>query len=152
MVRLPEEKKNMSKAQELHIQIHKITELNNVLLNLLADRFLCDMEITEELFCRYVDLVDHHLKNTETEIFSKLLTKADDDQARHVDRFIGGAKEIKQIFNSYTKKWIRNKHLKIKHYETFFQETEEMFDLVLNRLQDETEKLYPLMKALEIDH
>lgn len=139
----------MSDSHDLHQQIHNITELNNVLGNLLSERSLCDMEITAELFFRYIEAVKHHLQNTESAIFARLLVNADDEQSRIVDRFIDGSSEIKQIFASYTKKWCRNNKLFIRDYELFHKDTVEVFELVLRRVKDETEKLYPLVKAVE---
>ncbi len=139
----------MSHSNDLHMQIHNITELNNVLTNLLGERSLCDMQITGELFFRYIELVKHHLQNTESAVFAKLLVNADQEQSRTVERFIDGSSEIKHIFADYTRKWCRNNQLYIRDYSLFYKDTVEVFELVLRRLRDETEKLYPLMKAVE---
>jgi hypothetical protein len=72
----------MSDSHDLHQQIHNITELNNVLGNLLSERSLCDMEITAELFFRYIEAVKYHLQNTESAVFARLLVNADDEQSR----------------------------------------------------------------------
>jgi hypothetical protein len=39
----------------------------------------------------------------------------------------------------------------IKDHHTFVNETEDMFRLVLNRIQDETEQLYPLIRKVSGD-
>ena len=135
----------MNNTSRLHEQVHDITELNNVLKILISDRFLCDSKITNELFLRYTDAVQHHLTNTESGIFSQLLTNSDDQTCTTVERFMDGAREIKLIFSSYTKKWCKNKNLVIKDHDEFLKETEKVFDLVLRRLLDETENLYPLV-------
>jgi hypothetical protein len=36
----------------------------------------------------------------------------------------------------------------IKDHQAFVNETEDMFRLVLNRIQDETEQLYPLIRKV----
>jgi len=41
--------------------------------------------------------------------------------------------------------------LVIKEYDAFRKATEEMFDIVLKRLQDETERLYPLIREVTGD-
>ena len=34
------------------------------------------------------------------------------------------------------------------NHDRFYEDTEKMFDLILQRIQDETEKLYPLIRKL----
>ncbi|NNJ91887.1 MAG: hypothetical protein HKP55_09445 [Gammaproteobacteria bacterium] len=137
----------MDKTEKLHAQIHKITELSNILTNLLSDRSLCDTEITCELFFRYVDSVQDHLKKTDADLYAELLDHSDAHKNKIANLFISGSKEIKRIFGAYTKKWcnLSKQELHIKKYDQFYAETIEMFELVLNRLQDETERLYPLI-------
>jgi hypothetical protein len=138
----------MAQTEELHVQIHKITELSNILTNLLSDRSLCDAEVTCELFFRYVDSVKDHLKHTDSNLYTQLLDHSDAHKNKVANLFISGSKEIKRIFGAYTKKWcnLSKKELRIKKYDDFYDETVEMFELILKRLQDETEHLYPLIK------
>lgn len=137
----------MSQTSDLHLQIHKITELSNILTNLLSDRSLCDTEVTCELFFRYVDSVKDHLKHTDSNLYAQILDHSDAHKNKVANLFISGSKEIKRIFGAYTKKWcnLSKKQLRIKKYDDFYNETIEMFELVLKRLQDETEHLYPLI-------
>lgn len=137
----------MKKTAILHQQVNDITELNNILRTILEDRFLCDSKVTAELFVRYTDAVQHHLTNTESGIFSQLLTNSDDQTITTIERFMNGAREIKQIFAEYTKKWCKNNRLLIKDHDEFLSETEKVFDLILRRLLDETENLYPLVQS-----
>ena len=59
--------------------------------------------------------------------------------------------EIKRIFSDYLKDYCfeRRGTLHIKDYESFVTDTNQMFDLVLDRIQRETEHLYPLIRKLE---
>lgn len=138
----------MSQTSDLHLQIHKITELSNILTNLLSDRSLCDTEVTCELFFRYVESVKDHLQKTDSNLYAQLLDHSDAHKNKVANLFISGSKEIKRIFGAYTKKWcnMSKKQLHIKKYDDFYNETVEMFELVLKRLQDETEHLYPLIQ------
>lgn len=137
----------MPQTKELHSQIHKITELSNVLTNLLSDRALCDTEVTCELFFRYVDAVQSHLKHTDSNLYAQLMDHSDAHRNKVANLFMSGSKEIKRIFGAYTKKWCKlSKHqLNIKKYDEFYEETMDMFEIILKRLQDETEHLYPLI-------
>ena len=136
---------DMSQTDELHLQVHNITELSNILTLLISDRSLCDSRITCELFFRYVDAVRHHLQNTESGIFAKLLINSDEHQSKILDQFMDGSHEIKKIFSHYSRKWCAENELRIKNHADFYKESTEMFNLVLRRLQDETENLYPLV-------
>jgi len=137
----------MNHTEAFHKQAHKITELNNVLGALLSERSLCDSKITCELFFRYVNAVKHHLNHTESGVFAQLLANSDEQTCKAVGRFIDGSHEIKRIFSSYTKKWCHKHELKIDDYQSFYDDTIDVFNLVLRRLQDETENLYPLIEA-----
>ena len=135
----------MTQKEDLHLQVHNITELSNVLTLLMSDKSVCDSGITCELFFRYVEAVRHHLQNTESELFSRLLVNSNEQQSKVLERFMDGSHEIKKIFAEYTKKWCKNNQLRIGDHASFQDETAEMLNLVLRRLQDETENLYPLI-------
>jgi len=135
---------------ELHQQNHKITELTNILQHLLGDRSLCDSEVTCNLFFDYVNAVKEHLAVTDSEMYSKLLGAGDQRMSNIANRFMGGSREINRIFSAYLKRWckLRSKQLVIREYESFMQDTQEMFDMVLDRIQSETEHLYPAVRKV----
>lgn len=136
--------------EELHQQNHKITELTNVLQRLLGDRLLCDSDITRDLFFRYVENVKSHLEIIDNSLYPQLLTHSEQQVRLTADRFMSGSTEIKRIFAAYLKDWcqVKNKNLLIKDYDRFVKESNDMFDLVLNRIEIETEHLYPLIRKL----
>lgn len=139
---------------ELHNQNHRITELSNVLLQLFRDRSMCDNGICCELFNRYMDLVREHIDIVDRNLYSKLLTNQDNDIQKLAHNFMSGSHEIRRIMTDYTKKWCPKKQtdsLAIADHERFLEASDEMFRLVLERIQNETEKLYPLIKELNND-
>lgn len=140
----------MVSFQELHQQNHKITELTNILQHLLGDRSLCDSAVTCDLFFDYVNTVKDHMAVTDSEIYSKLLGAGDQGMSNIANRFMGGSREINRIFSSYLKRWckLKSKQLVIKEYGAFMQDTREMFDMVLDRIQSETEHLYPAVRKV----
>jgi len=133
--------------EKLHKQIHNITELSNILTTLVNNPALFDTDVTRELFIRYVTAVQDHLKKTDAALYAELLDHSSAHKHKVVNLFISGSKEIKRIFSDYTKKWCDQPkyRLRMSNYGQFQAETMEMFDLVLRRLQDETERLYPLI-------
>lgn len=141
----------MTDYDKLHEENHKITELANILGKLLSDRALCDSEITRELFFRYLDKVKTHLLQTDSALYAKLLANGDQQAKNLVDRFMGGSHEINRLFLRYTKRWCKmhNKTLLLKDYDEFMRETHEIFQMVLDRIQDETEHLYPAVRQAD---
>ena len=143
----------MVSYQELHQQNHKITELTNILQHLLGDRSLCDSEVTCDLFFDYVTAVKEHMAVTDSAMYSRLLGSGDQKLNNIANRFMGGSREINRIFSAYLKRWckLKNKELVIKEYDAFMRDTQEMFEIVLDRIQSETEHLYPAVRRLSGD-
>ena len=143
----------MVSYEELHKQNHKITELTNILEHLLGDRSLCDSQVTCDLFFDYVNTVKDHLAVTDSAMYSKLLGSGDQKMSNVANRFMGGSREINRIFSAYLKRWckVKSKTLVIREYDAFMRDTEEMFDMVLDRIQNETEHLYPAVQQVTGD-
>jgi len=143
----------MVSYEELHQQNHKITELTNILEHLLGDRSLCDSQITCDLFFDYVNAVKDHLAVTDSAMYSKLLGSGDQKMSNVANRFMGGSREINRIFSAYLKRWckLKSRKLVIREYDTFISDTREMFEMVLERIQDETEHLYPAVQKVTGD-
>lgn len=133
---------------ELNRQNHEITELCQVLGVLIRDRSMCDTSIVCELFQRFSDKVRAHMELEDRTLYARLLTHPDRNINAQANRSLNGAKEIKRIFSQYTNTWCRH-GLDIYDHQKFVRETEDMFRLVQERIQDEVEKLYPLVRALE---
>jgi hypothetical protein len=139
---------------ELNTQNHTITELSNVLLYLFKERSMCDTGACCELFYRYMDKVKEHVDLVDTNLYSKLLSHNDHDIQKMARNFMSGSQEIKRIMQDYTKEWCprkRRETLAIADHDRFLKESEKMFELVLQRIQSETEKLYPLVRELSGD-
>jgi hypothetical protein len=136
---------------ELHEQNHRITELTNVLNYLFKDRSMCDTGSCCELFYRYVDLVKQHIEMVDKDMYSDLL-KSPDEKINNVARnFMSGSVGIKRILKDFTKRWCpakRKDTLHINEHARFIKDTEELFEIVLQRILDETEHLYPLVRSL----
>ena len=136
---------------ELNEQNHRITELTNVLSYLFKDRSMCDTGSCCDLFYHYVNLVKEHIEMVDKDMYSDLL-KSPDKKINNVARnFMSGSVEIKKILKNFTKRWCPTKKkdsLHIKEHALFMKDTEELFEIVLQRILDETEHLYPLVRSL----
>jgi hemerythrin-like domain-containing protein len=137
--------------EELNQQNHRITELSNVLRYLFKDRAMCDTGSCCELFYRYVDLVKEHIDTVDKDMYSDLLKSPDDKINNVAKNFMSGSVEVKKILKAFSKKWCpatKSTELKIKEHKKFLADTNELFDIVLQRILDETEHLYPLVRSL----
>jgi len=141
----------MTAFSKLHAQNHKITELSNVFLYLVQSREMCDTETACDVFFEYTAKVKEHIELVDRELCGQLISYPDQSVKNTADRFLSGSTEIKRIFNRYLKDWCsESKHrLTIRNHEEFLAETEQMFGLVLDRIQRETEHLYPLIRKLD---
>lgn len=136
---------------QLHAQNHKITELSNVFLYLIQSREICDTETACDVFFEFTAKVKEHIELVDRELCGKLISYPDQAVKNTADRFLSGSVEIKRIFNKYLKDWCSEsrRQLAIRDHAEFIAETEQMFGLVLDRIQRETEHLYPLIRKLE---
>jgi hypothetical protein len=135
--------------EELNKQNDSITELSNVLLYLFKDRSMCDTGSCCELFHRYVAKIHDHIDLVDKNLYKDLLNDNDPAVKNLVKNFMSGSQEIKKIIHTYTRQWCplnQPDELLIGDHERFLDETEQMFNIVLQRIQDETEKLYPLIR------
>lgn len=138
----------MVSFEELHQQNDKITELTNVLSYLIDDRAVCDTSVTCSLFFDYVDRVRQHLDVEERELYQGLLNHRDNKVCNTGRIFLSGSGEIKRVFTQYLKRWCKNRELRIRDHDQFVKETREMFELVLRRIEDEVEHLYPTVRVV----
>lgn len=137
---------------QLHAQNHRITELSNVFLYLIQDRAMCDTEIACNIFLDYAKAVREHIELIDRKLCGQLISHPDQGVKNTANRFLSGSSEIKRIFAAYLKEWCSEakRELTIKnHYDAFVKDTNQMFTLVLDRIERETEHLYPLLRRLE---
>ncbi len=137
--------------KDLNEQNHRITELSNVLRYLLKDRAMCDTGSCCNLFNNYVTLVKEHMDMVDKNMYSGLLASPDEKVNNVAKNFMSGSVEVKKILHKFTKKWCpsqTNTELRIKDHKAFLTSTDELFDIVLQRILDETEHLYPLVRSL----
>ena len=137
--------------EELNEQNHRITELSNILRYLFKERSICDTGACCEIFYHYMELVKEHVDTVDRDMYSDLLKSSDDKINNVAKNFMSGSVEVKKILKGFTKRWCPSKKpnaLKIKGHDKFLDETNELFDIVLQRILDETEHLYPLVRSL----
>ncbi len=138
--------------EDLNQQNHKITELSNILAVLIEDRLICDSETCSQLFYQYMNIVTEHIREIDSNFYSDLLRHPSQDVNNIANNFMSGSQEIKRIMNRYEKKWCNKRKHELtigEKHNDFLNETDEMFEMVLNRIQDEMEHLYPTVRKIK---
>lgn len=139
----------MTIISELNLQNHKLTESSNVLLYLLKERAMCDTETSCELLSGFINNMNDHLVLVGS-LYKDLLSDKSSTAKNTARMFMSGEHELKRIITQYTKKWCKkNSHqLRIADHDSFKRETQDLFEMVLSRIQNETEHLYPLVRDI----
>ncbi|MGB5606679.1 MAG: hypothetical protein WBN51_09160 [Gammaproteobacteria bacterium] len=140
----------MATFDELNTQNHKLTELSNVLLYLFQDRAMCDTETACTLFYNFMDKFNEHMGLVD-HLYQGLLSDKEQKVNNTARLFMSGEQELKRIITQYTKKWCKKnrQELRLADHDRFTKDTEELFQMVLSRIQDETERLYPLVREVQ---
>lgn len=141
----------MISYEELNSQNEKITELSNVLSVLIKDRSICDSETCCTIFYNYMDQVNKHIQDVDSNLYTDLLTNSSNEAKNTATNFMAGSQEVKKIMSAYVRKWCNKKKRALSiggKHELFLKETDEMFEIILNRVQDEMEKLYPMVRKI----
>ncbi len=136
---------------KLNEQNHRITELSNVLGYLFRDRAMCDTVTCCNLFNNYMIQVKEHIDMVDKNMYSDLLASPDDKVNNVAKNFMSGSVEVKKILKTFSKQWCPTRgsnDLRIKDHEQFLGAIDELFEIVLQRIQNETEHLYPLVRSL----
>ena len=107
---------------------------------------MCNKDATCDLFLEYAEKVTDHLYLEEKEVYRHLLNHDDFKVRNTVSGFSSGSIEIKRVFNEYLGQWCKNKKLRVINHDEFVKDTHEMFGLVLDRIDAETNILYPVIK------
>ncbi|MGD2073791.1 MAG: hypothetical protein PVI91_03790 [Gammaproteobacteria bacterium] len=144
----------MISYEQLNEQNHQIIELSNVLSYLFQDRAMCDTTISCDLFFRYIEKVNEHMDLVDNNLYGPLLAHQNNDIKNTARNFMSGGQEIRHILKHYEKKWCRKKRNQLLvggRHEEFVKETNEMFGLIFDRIQRETERLYPLIREITGD-
>jgi hypothetical protein len=145
------EKRQVVSYQNLNEQNHKITELSNILSVLIQDRLICDSETCNQLFYDYMNNVNDHIHVVDSTLYLDLLKSPSQDMNNLANNFMSGSQEIKRIMNRYERRWCNKKKHELTigaQHKAFLSETDEMFEMVLGRLQDEMEHLYPTVRQI----
>ena len=138
---------------ELNEQIHHITELSNVLRHLLKDRAICDSKTCCNLFSNYMKTIENHIDAVDKQVYGDMLSSQDTHISNVARNFMAGSVMVKKILRDFSRLWCADKNhsaFKIHSYARFIEDTDKLFEIVLQRVLYETEHLYPLVRQLSM--
>lgn len=138
----------MITTRELTHQSQHIEELSQILSRIIEDKRLCESSVTCNLFFDFIEKVNQHFELEDKQLYKALLIHKEQHVNNTADRFMSASIEMKRIFKNYLKRWCNKNSLRITDHNRFVKETNEMFEMVLVRLQDETEHLYPTYRKV----
>ena len=99
-----------------------------------------------ELLCDLGDKVKKHLADEDRSIYPSLLIHEDPKVKSIAWGFISGEKPLRKVFDDYYKKWLKD--CDFNFTEGFVEESREVFDMLIQRMDREQQVLFP--KLVEI--
>lgn len=131
---------------ELKKQNQEISDLANVLEALITNKQLINNPFVCELVSRFNEKVWMHLVFEDNSLYCELASHQNSDISKLAEDFHTTTKTIRKEFSDYIKLWCKASGT--DHYQqAFCQQTPEIINKVRQRIQFETEKIFPLIQA-----
>jgi hypothetical protein len=99
-----------------------------------------------QLLCELGTQVKEHLGEEDRVVYPSLLVHDDPRVKSLAWGFINGERPLRQTFNDYHKRWLKNCDFNFS--EVFLRESQEMLAMVADRIERESQVLFP--KLVEI--
>jgi hypothetical protein len=138
----------MTTLADLKNQQSEIREMTTALLNLLTPEQQAVgtiARVTHTLLCDLCDKVSEHLVEEHKGVFPELLSHGDQNVQNMVWGFINHDKPLRDLFNSYKHKWLRDCEYPVNN--AFIGDTKEMLETLEGRMQMEDSKMIPKLEA-----
>lgn len=134
----------MYTLNELKEQNQEISQLCEVLSVLMQHNSLHDNPFVCELMKRFKEKVWVHLVFEDNTIYAALVHNEDKKVSDTAKNFHDSAKEIKHRFSGFVRHWCTMPGSESEH-EMLTKESNEIFELVRNRISYENEQIFPLV-------
>jgi len=134
----------MYSLDELKAQNQEISDLCAVLSVLVEQQSLHSNPYVCELMSRFKEKVWIHLVFEDNTIYSAL-SRHDNTEVSGIARdFHDSARQIKKRFSTYVRRWCSPAVGEFEH-EELVRESREIFQLIMDRVKYENEKMFPLV-------
>ena len=103
------------------------------------------------LFFDYCKRLPVHLEQVDRLVKKYLFADSDQRNVNLARKLVADSRLLRSNYDKYLKHWTESggQRFHIADHEAFLCETRELFELVLERIQRETEYLYPLLRKVE---
>ena len=136
----------MYTISELKKQNQEISDLVEVLTVLLNENNLIHNPLVCDLVCRFNEKVWMHLVFEDDSLYAELAKHHNPDISSIAKQFHDCTKEIKKEFSQYMKLWCKVSGAD-HHKQAFCDQTSDMLKKVKERIEFETEKMFPMAEA-----
>ena len=131
---------------ELKKQNQEISDLADVLDVLIKDGRLINNPFVCDLVSRFNEKVWMHLVFEDNSLYSELAKHHNPDISKLAESFHSTTKTVRKEFSNYIKLWCKASGAD-HHQQAFCKQTPEILTKVRQRIQFETEKMFPLVEA-----
>ena len=136
----------MYTLDELKAQNQEISDLCAVLTVLVEQQHLHNNPFVCELMARFKEKVWLHLVFEDNTIYSALSRHDNSAVSEVAQDFHDSARQIKKRFSSYIRRWC-NSAIGESEHEDLVTESHEIFQMIMERVEYENEKMFPLVTA-----
>jgi hemerythrin-like domain-containing protein len=133
----------MIPVDQLKDENREIDDLRRVLAALVRDEKMHTNRSFCELLERFQARLNHHLKHEARALYPDLLRSRDSGANNVAKDFLENTRELERLMNKYVRHWCHK--LEANELAAFIQETEEVFDLVADRIKLEEVHLFPAL-------
>lgn len=137
---------SLSSYRNRHAELLQMIEDLQSILSIEQLRIRPNARTAYQLLCDLSDKVKEHLSEEDRGLYPSLLIHEDPKVKSIAWGFISGEKPLRKTFDDYHKRWL--KHCDFNFNEEFLQETREVFDMLIYRIEREERVLFP--KLVEI--
>lgn len=136
----------MYTLSELKKQNQEISDLIEVINVLIRDKQLISNPVVCDLITRFNEKVWMHLVFEENSIYSEMIRHHNPQINQLVDQFHESARDIRRDFSGYMKQWCQVSGAD-HHKQAFCEQTEAILDKVRDRIQFESQHMFPIVES-----
>ena len=137
---------NIESYRSTHAELMQMVSDLRSILNLDSLKIRPNAKTAHEMLCDLADKLKMHLADEDKSIYPSLLIHEDPKVKSIAWGFISGEKPLRKTFDDYHKRWLKD--CDFDFTEEFIEETNEMFDMLVHRIEREGQVLLP--KLVEI--
>lgn len=130
---------------------HRVCELIKVVSVLVRNEQVVGTRTVFDLLTELAAEVEEQFDLEDKSLYSHMLTHQDHQVKATATRFLSGESELKRIFCDYAAKWCKQFSAVEAHPQAFARDTEQVFQMLLDRGRHVDEELYPLAARVQQD-